>query len=216
MSNLIKDQMERIYREMPIEEIPWNSADPPGLLVQLVDTKKVEPCRVVEFGCGAGNAAVYLASKGFSVTGIDFSERAVEIARGASQKKGVDCRFVAADLLGDLSAVKTRFDFAFDWEVLHHVFPEYRGKYLDNVCGLIRPGGHYLTVCFSEDSPAFGGKGKFRQTPLGTILYFSSEAEVETLLKPLFEIEELATVNVQNKLGPHRAIYAFARKKLLR
>ncbi len=97
--------------------------------------------------------------------------------------------------------------------VLHHIFPSDREKYIINVHNLLRPDGQYFSVCFSEDSPQFGGEGKYRTTPLDTELYFSSESEMESLFKPLFKIEELKTIEVEGKFSPHKAIYAFLRKR---
>ena len=85
---------------------------------------------------------------------------------------------------------------------------------LANVHHMLRPGGKYLTVCFSEDDdPSFGGGGKYRETPLGTTLYFSSEQEIRTLLEPRFDIEELCTVQVPGKHRPHEAVRALSRKR---
>ncbi len=86
-------------------------------------------------------------------------------------------------------------------------------KYINNVHRLLNPEGMYLSVCFSEKSPQFGGVGKYRKTPLDTVLYFSSESEIVSLVEPLFEIEKLETVEIQGKFAPHRAIYAFMKKR---
>lgn len=205
--------MEQIYKNVPLENIPWNTESPPEVLQQVVVEGKVKPCRAIELGCGAGNYVVYLAGLGFDVTGIDFSETAIGIARKAAEKKNIRCRFMVMDVLGDMHGMPERFDFAYDWQLLHHIYPEYRGKYIDNVYHLLNHGGRYLSVCFSEDSPAFGGSGKYRETPLGTVLYFSSESEMESLFNPYFSIEELKTIDVEGKFGNHRAIYAFLIKK---
>ncbi len=37
--------------------------------------------KILDIGCGAGRDASYFASKGFSITGIDFSKRLIEIAK---------------------------------------------------------------------------------------------------------------------------------------
>src|SRR5438128_10839827 len=37
--------------------------------------------RVLEIGCGGGQAALVLAGKGFTVTGVDFAPSAIAIAR---------------------------------------------------------------------------------------------------------------------------------------
>ncbi len=206
---MIRDQMEHIYKNIPLENIPWNTESPPAVLEQIVAEGKIKPCRAVELGCGAGNYVIYLAGKGFDVTGIDFSETAIDIARKTAEKKNIRCRFMVLDVLGDMHGITERFDFAYDWQLLHHIYPEYRKKYIDNVCHLLNHGGHYLSVCFSEDSPAFGGSGKYRKTPLDTVLYFSSESEMQSLFSPYFSIQELKTIDVEGKFGTHKAIYAF-------
>jgi hypothetical protein len=76
---------------------------------------------------------------------------------------------------------------------------------MKNVQRILNPGGKYLSVCFSEKSPQFGGKGKYRKTPLETILYFSSEEELKTLYGNYFKIIELKTIEVPGKYGSHIA-----------
>ena len=88
--------VDRIYRTMPLDTIPWNSETPPDALVGLVQEGKVLPCRTIDLGCGAGNYAIYLAGLGFDVTGVDSSPTAIKIARRKCKKTGspvqVHCR----------------------------------------------------------------------------------------------------------------------------
>ena len=98
------------------EEIPWNIETPPDVLVQLVESGEVKPCKTIDFGCGAGNYAIYLAGKGFDATGVDFSPTAIQMANENAQKKGVSCHFLVADVVGDLNEVTETFYFAYDWE----------------------------------------------------------------------------------------------------
>ena len=205
--------MENIYRNKSPEDIPWNIEAPPEALVALVEGGIVQPCKALDLGCGTGNYAIYLAGKGFEATGVDVSPTAIGIARENARKKGVKCDFFAADVLDGLKGLKGDFDFAYDWALLHHLFPEKRKQYVENVHGKLNPKGRYLSLCFSEDDPQFGGSGKYRETPLGTTLYFSSEDELRALFPPYFSIEELKTIEVVGKFGPHRAIYAFMHKE---
>ncbi len=156
---------------------------------------------------------IYLASRGFGAIGVDISSAAIGIAKSSASEKGVACRFVVADVLGDLAEIRETFDFAYDWELLHHIFPPDRGKYIGNVSRLLGPGGRYLSVCFSEKSAQFGGTGKYRRTPLDTVLYFSSESEMISLFEPLFVIDELKTIDIEGKFAPHEAVYAFMKKR---
>ena len=205
--------MDEIYRNRALEEIPWIVEKPPEVLVDLIESGVIRPCKAVDLGCGTGNYAIYLAGRGFQVTGIDISPTAIGIARENAKSKGARCDFIAADVLGDLKEVGGTFDFACDWELLHHIFPEQRTKYVENVAGLLRPKGCYLSVCFSEKSPQFGGSGKYRETPLGTVLYFSSESELRDLFEPYFQINELRTIQISGKSAPHLAIYTFMEKR---
>jgi len=198
--------MDRIYQDVPLDAIPWNIETPPDALVELVQGGTIRPCRTIDLGCGTGNYALYLAGLGFDVTGVDSARTAITIATENAKKKNISCRFIVADLLGDLHEVQGTFDFAYDWEFLHHVFPDDREKYVQNVSTLLNPGASYFSVCFSEKDPQFGGAGKFRKTRMGTTLYFSSEPELKALFSPSFEIRRLTSIRIGGKYGTHCAI----------
>lgn len=210
---MLKDRMEHIYKTVPPDKIPWNIESPPAILRAIVETNAVTPCRAIEFGCGTGNYVIYLASRGFDAAGVDLSSAAIEIARRSASEKGVACRFIVADVLGDLEEIREPFEFAYDWELLHHIFPPDREKYVANVSRLLVSAGRYLSVCFSEKSAQFGGTGKYRKTPLDTVLYFSSESEMISLFEPLFVIDELKTIDIEGKFATHKAVCAFMKKR---
>jgi 2-polyprenyl-3-methyl-5-hydroxy-6-metoxy-1,4-benzoquinol methylase len=205
-------EMDEIYRRTPPEDIPWNFDEPPEALVELVETGKVRPCKAIDLGCGTGSYSIYLAGKGFDVTGVDISPEAIRIAKENAEKKGVNCDFFAADVLGDLKEAGGAFDFAYDWELLHHIFPEKRNKYVRNVRKILNSGGRYMSLSFSEKNLLFGGSGKYRKTQLGTVLYFSSAEELRDLFVQYFHIYELKTIRIKGKDAPHFAVYAFMQR----
>jgi SAM-dependent methyltransferase len=175
----------------------------------------LEPCDAADLGCGAGNYAVWLASRGFRVTGIDVSAVAVDMAVRLAESQGASCRFLEGDLTAEVpDDLAGAFDFAYDWEVLHHVLPADRARYAANVHRLLRPGGRYLSVCFSEaDAAAFGAEGRWCRTPIGTLLYLSSEHEIAALFDPLFHLDELRTVEIPGRHGTHLAIKALMTRR---
>ena len=195
--------MDDIYRKIPPGKIPWNIQSPPDILVNLVESGTIAPCSTIDLGCGAGNHAVYLAARGFRVTGVDLSPAAIEMARKNAEKRGVLCTFIVADVLNDLGGVGGPFHFAYDWELLHHIFPPDRDRYVRNVSNLLVSGGRYLSVCFHENDPYFGGSGKYRRTPIGTTLYFSSEKELFDLFSPHFSIIESKVRTIPGTSGTH-------------
>ena len=209
----LKDQMENIYQNTDPDKIPWNTVNPPELLLDFLNNNIKKSDTILELGCGAGNYVMYLSGKGYIATGVDFSETAINMARKSSKAKKLYCKFIVADVAKDLSELNTSFDFIYDWELLHHIFPEQRSRYVNNVYKLVKPGGYYFSVCFSEKSDQFGGEGKYRKTPLNTELYFSSEEEMFTLFDPFFEIIELKTVEIEGKYAPHKVIVAVLKKR---
>lgn len=213
MDGIKRAEIDKIYKNINLENIPWNIEAPPEALVELVSSGMVLPCKTIDFGCGAGNYAIYLASIGFDVTGVDISPTAIKLAKENAKRKGVKCNFLVADVLGNFDEVTETFDFAYDWELLHHIFPEEREKYVKNVHKMLNPGGKYLSVCFNEKDPQFGGSGKYIETRIGTILYLSSLEELRALFDPYFSIKELKTVEIRGKSVAHLANYAFMEKK---
>ena len=95
-------------------------------------------------------------------------------AKENAKKKKVKCNFLITDVVDHLmNVVKKTFDFAYDWEVLHHIFPRKgRNLFKTFMKFLIREVNIYRFV-FNEKDTQFGGLGKFRNTNLGTVLYFS-------------------------------------------
>ena len=209
----IRDEMERIYSEMSPADIPWNMEDPPRQLVDPVESGQVQPCKAVDLGCGAGNYAIYLASQGFDVTGVDISPSAVALACENGKKKGVECNFLVADILDGLTDFTEAFEFAHEWSVLHHIYPESRRRHVETVHRVLIPGGKYFSVCFSDQDPAFGGTGKIRRTPIGTVLCFSSEEELRELFEPFFRVLMLKMAEVEGKAGPNSMNVALMEKK---
>jgi SAM-dependent methyltransferase len=210
---MIKKKMDEIYRDLPLDQIPWNAPTPPEILKQAIKANVPMRSKVIELGCGVGNYVIWFAKKGYEITGIDISRNAIEIARRSASNAGATCKFIVADATRDLSALHGMFDFAYDWELLHHIFPEDRDKYIRNVVRLLKPEGKHLSVCFSEDDTQFGGAGKYRKTRLDTTLYFSSEKELKELFSRYYDVQDLRTIDITGKSIIHKAIYALMKKK---
>lgn len=71
----------------------------------------VEGRDVLDLGCGTGRIARHMAGRGANVVGVDFSERAIEIARGLTT--GPNPEYFVESMF-DLSAV-SRFDAVVSW-----------------------------------------------------------------------------------------------------
>ncbi len=78
------------------KDLLW-SAEPNRFLVQEIDG--LQPGRALDLGCGEGRNAIWLAERGWSVVGVDFSDVALDKARRLAAQRGVEVDWGLEDLL---------------------------------------------------------------------------------------------------------------------
>ncbi len=206
-----KEIFEKIYEKGAV----WTELNPPKELVDLIESRKIKSCKVLDIGCGEGFYAIYLASKGFDVTGIDISENAIRLAKSNAIKQGVKIRFISMDVV-DLDKIVDKFDFIFEWAILHHIKFEQRKKYVENIKYILNKKGKYLSICFNNENSDFGMKGKrLRIIPegakmsVGVKLYYSSLEDMKQLFKPYFHIIEAKLIKMTAGGKEHIGNYFF-------
>src|SRR5262249_16620848 len=103
----------------------------------------------IDFGCGEGVNALYLARRGFRVTGVDVSPAAIARAREIAAQAGVSVQYHVGDVL-DLQACATgRYDFGINIGCLHMlVTEEHRRQHIREMGRVLKPGG--LLLSFNE------------------------------------------------------------------
>ena len=107
---------------------------------------------VLEAACGEGRNAVYLAGRGFRVTGVDFSSEALRKARALARRHGVYPEFIEADLASFRPAL--RFDAAVT--AFLHGEPRQRAAYYRLLQNAVRPGGWVLGEWFRPEQRTDG------------------------------------------------------------
>ena len=60
---------------------PWDHGMPDGNLIAWVKRRPIEPCKVLDIGCGTGENSIWLAQHGFHATGCDISRAAIARAQ---------------------------------------------------------------------------------------------------------------------------------------
>ncbi len=192
---------ELIYRYF---RAPWDIGAREEL-VSLVETGRVKPCRTIDLGCGVGANAIYLAQKGFDVTGVDYVEAAIEKARARAKDLGVPVNFIVDDLT-NLGHVSGPFDFLLDYGVLDDLRLDQRESYLRSMLPLTHPGSRYLLWGFE-----YPMRWWEKLVPFYDIPFYPGE--IEERFGKYFEIERIAGKVDYSKWPPGYAAYLMTRKE---
>ena len=115
--------------------------------------------RALDVPCGAGRNALYLASRGFSVTGIDISDVALARAEATARARGLSAEWVRRDLDNGHGMTGT-FELIV---VIHYVDVDL----LRDLADRLAPGGHLIAELHLEtDRPVAGPQDPaFRVAP---------------------------------------------------
>ncbi len=154
MTNETIPDFEELYRDTRLVDgtrlaTPWDIGKPQPVVEQLVSYGALRG-EVLDPGTGPGYHAIYYASKGYSVTGIDASPAAIERARRNAERAGVTVDFQVADATV-LAGFDARFDTVVDCAV-YHVFSNderVQEKYLRALHRASKPGARLFMFEFA-------------------------------------------------------------------
>lgn len=132
--------------------LPWDTGRPSSELQRVLSENGVQPCRVLEIGCGTGTNSVWLAQQGFQVTGIDLSPLAVEQAEERARAAAVNAHFLSADVL-HFPELGESFEFFFDRGCYHAVRREAPEQYAPAVARQLAAGGRGLILAGNAREP---------------------------------------------------------------
>jgi cyclopropane fatty-acyl-phospholipid synthase-like methyltransferase len=142
--------MQSMYEE---GSVPWDEVDPPPEVKELAG--KLPAGRALDLGSGLGRAAIYLASLGWQVDGVDFVAKAVSEAQTRANQAGVAERVrfhhspvTNLDFLGGL------YDFALDVGCAHGFSGQELVQYHQELKRLLKPGAIYLLFAHLNNEEA--------------------------------------------------------------
>jgi cyclopropane fatty-acyl-phospholipid synthase-like methyltransferase len=161
---------------------PWDIGKPQASILAVADRVTGS---VLDVGCGTGENALFFASRGCVVTGIDFLEPPIAVAKQKAAERKLAATFVVGDALR-LGEWTERFDNAIDSGLFHVFSDEGRAEYVRGLKTVLKPGGHLFLLCFSDQTP--GNQGPRRVTMKELRDTFADGWQIESIEAGRFEV----------------------------
>lgn len=145
--------------------------------------------RALDIGCGSGNHAITLATRGWAVTGIDVVPLAIERAGARAAAAHVGVTFLVADVRALADVVEPGFRLVLDVGCFHALDDATRDAYAAGVQAVTEAGATLIMVAFQPNHRlAPGPRGVTTSDVLRRFPHWTLEGEdpVEaTLPRPL-------------------------------
>ena len=131
----------------------WDIGKPHKVFIDVADSISGS---VLDAGCGTGDTALFLASRGNQVTGIDFLEEPIRRAKLKAAERGLKVTLLVKDAM-TLKDWTERFDNVIDSGLFHVFSDEDRKRYAEGLATILKPGGRLYLMCFSDEEPGTQG-----------------------------------------------------------
>lgn len=134
------------------------------------DFSPLSGLNILDIGCGGGLIAEPLTRLGANVTGLDASERNIEVARLHANKMGLEIEYKAA-AASDLVKCGYQFDAVVNMEVIEHVADV--DEFMKDCTSLIKPNGLMILATLNRTAQSYalaivGAEYLLRWLPRGT------------------------------------------------
>lgn len=147
-------------------ETPWDSGLVARELRILTTRLRGKGQKALELGCGSGTNALYLASCGFDVTGVDIASEAIARAQLQAASLGLSARFLQQDLT-QWQCHEGAYDLLFDRGCYHCLRREGQvHRYLSLAAAAVKQGGAALVLTGNCDSHNTSGPPKLSASDL--------------------------------------------------
>ena len=153
-----KNTFTSLYSGQP----PWDIGRPQKAFLDVADQITGS---ILDAGCGTGDNAVFFASRGHKATGIDYLDEPIQRAKRKAAERALSITFMVKDAT-ILKEWSERFDNVTDCGLFHVFSDDDRKKYVDGLAVVLKPGGRFFLLCFSNDEPGTQGPRRISQEEL--------------------------------------------------
>ena len=188
---------EKLWQNEEIVQL-WSEFPPVLEVVTLADRlSEAGSRRILDIGCGTGRHLLYLAGRGFTVTGTDSSPKAMSICRERLEGAGLQADLIEVDMMA-MEFGEGVFEGAISAHVIHHTDYATLQKIIDKITRYLAPEGYFAWITPTPRHHDWGrgeeiepGTWVSPELEDGTPHHYCTEAEVRALLQA-YEIESLA------------------------
>ena len=146
------EHWDAVYRDGDPERHSWFQVVPEASMAMIERAGLVRGDAVLDVGAGNSLLAGLLARRGFRVTALDVSARAIELARHRVAAGADAIEWVVADFLA--WEPMRRFRLVHDRAAFHFLVDSRdRLVYVERLRAVLDPGGHVVLTTFAPDGP---------------------------------------------------------------
>lgn len=190
---------EKIYEGSP----QWDIGSPQPEFVKSFERNEFSKGKLLDVGCGTGDNAIFFAEKGYSVSGIDIVEKAIEKARLKAENRRVKVNFKRINVL-DLKREfkKSEFSIIIDSGLFHVLSDSERLIFVQQIHYVLKYQGSYFMMCFSDKEESEQGPRRV------------SKDEIIQVFSPLFKINYIRPALFKGKknIKGYKAYFTSATK----
>ena len=144
-----RSTFESLYADQP----PWDIGKPQKAFIDVADQITGS---ILDAGCGTGENALFFASRGHKVTGIDFLAEPIKRAKLKAAERGLTATFLVMDAMA-IKELPEVFDTVIDSGLFHVFSDEDRRHYVEGLASVLKPDGRLFLLCFSDEEPGVQG-----------------------------------------------------------
>lgn len=171
-------------------------------IIRVISPYVIKGKNALDAGCGSGFFSKFFCDQGMRTVALDYSEKALEIARDMTKGRA---RLIRQSLLCDelFSKIDERFDFIFTDGLLEHFMGMDQDKIIGNLRSILKDGGTLATFVPNRFSP----------WELIRPFFMPGIEETPFVLKKLVDVHERNGFKIVNKGGINTLPFAFSLDK---
>ena len=194
-------KQEDWQRHYETNDMGWDLGQVAPPFVKLWEDKKLPPGKVLIPGCGRGHEVVFLASHGFEVTAVDFSEGAVTHLNKSLKERNLSGRILQQDFFRLDDSHNSYYDLIIEQTFFCAISPWQRKGYVLNSVRLLKPGGMLAGLFYHTEKQ--GGPP-----------YNTTREDIKTHFSENFKIHELDKTPLSAEQRKNKEWLAILQKKI--